>query len=247
MPPESDQGEGWVFEVRGDAGSLEDAATIYQAGADIKLGKFDDGPGRTFFGMRSPQFDSLVTARAVHELGLRLLAIVNGILFIRDPRRRALIPGGVRNKNANGTWNITLIAETAVFETRFFAPTVTSNGQEAAISPYANWTNDANSDDRVAEVLTYLSGEPDWFDLYNVYEIMRADTHKRFGKETPAGWPTKAQRNLFTESANVYRHSSEEWDRYNPDTAMPLRDGQEFIRNWVIVWLSGRQKRSGSA
>ena len=231
----------WVLELRGDDSELASAAAIYGAEADPQITKFGDG-ANAFYGMTSAQFSMLSRPREVHEIGLRLLGIINGILFIRDDRRRALTLGNVRQQNANGGWNYVLIAETGYLELRGYPPTVTVSGAPHTPPPYLAWTTLANSDDRVAEVLIELSGDPDWFSIYNAFEVMRVDINERFGqhKQTNAGWPEKAKLDFFTESATVYRHSSEKWGRYNPQTAMTLRDGQQFVRELAAIWLAAK-------
>jgi hypothetical protein len=45
---------------------------------------------------------------------------------------------------------------------------------------------------------------------------------------------------LFTESAQVYRHSSEKWGRYNPLNAPMTRQAQSFLQELANIWLRDR-------
>jgi hypothetical protein len=177
----------WVLEIRGDLSDLNDSATIYTAEGDPRISEYDHGQGRPFFGMTSSQFSTLTEARQVHEVGLRLLGFVNGVLFIRDSRRKPLGLGAVRELAPNGGWNITVLVEASHFDFRPYPPTVTVSGEAPKVPPYLAWTSAANSDDCVAEVLMLLSREPDWFDLYSAFEKMRADINRRYGQHKQTG------------------------------------------------------------
>jgi hypothetical protein len=91
-------------------------------------------------------------------------------------------------------------------------------------------------------VLTFLRGEPDWFDLYKAFELMRDDINNRIGQhnQTQIGWPEKREMNSFSESAQVHRHSPAKWGRYDLGTAMPLNDARKFVRSLTKTWLDWR-------
>ena len=72
------------------------------------------------------------------------------------------------------------------------SPSRTRFGGRVNTSPVP-WVAAAQSDDVVADVLTYLRGEPDWFDLWKVFETMRDDINRRLGGqkrmvENEKGW-----------------------------------------------------------
>ena len=61
------------------------------------------------------------------------------------------------------------------------------------------WMTEATRDDTLADVLTFLRGEPDWFDLYKAFELMRDDVNSKLGqnKYEQMGWPDKMQSTCF--------------------------------------------------
>ena len=100
----------------------------------------------------------------------------------------------------------------------------------------------ATRDDTVADVLTFLRGEPDWFDLYKAFELMRDDVNHRIGqhKYEQMGWPPKKDVNGFAESAQVHRHSRVKWGRYDLSTAMTFADAKRFLQRLAKIWLDFR-------
>ena len=232
----SEQQRQWVLEICGDDNDLNVAADLWVDPDHIKISKFDD---QGFFGITSSQFSTLSDARQVLEVGIRLLGLVNGALFIRDTSRKPLTPARVYEQTPNGVWNRNIIVGAGHYEIRGSAPDLRLDvsGEPPKTPPYPAWTAAADSNDCVAEMLRYLSREPDWFDLYSAFEKMRDYLNRQYGQhqETRAGWPKLDD---FTESANVYRHSSAKWKRYTPETApMTLKDAQSFVRNLAEIWL----------
>ena len=236
----SEQQRQWVLEICGDDYDLDVAASVWADPDHIKVSKFDD-QGQKFFGITSSQFSTLSDARQVLEVGARLLGLVNGALFIRDTSRKPLTPARVHEQTPNGMWNRNIVVEAGHYELRGFAPILEVSGEPSKTPPYPAWTAAADSEDCVAEVLMYFRGEPEWFELYDAFEKMRDDLNRRYGQHnhTKAGWPAKLDD--FTESAQVYRHSSAKWKRYSPETApMTLKDAQSFVRNLAEIWLCHR-------
>jgi hypothetical protein len=137
-------------------------------------------------------------------------------------------------------------AESGHFRMKINPVTILINGIPRKAQPpaEAKWLAKASSDDVVADVLSYLRGRPDWFDLYKAFERMRDDINRALGRQhrqTQMGWPAKTQLDTFQLSANVYRHSPVKWDLFNPSTAMPLEDAAAFIRRLARIWLDWRQ------
>ena len=96
------------------------------------------------------------------------------------------------------------------------------------------------TDDVVADVLTFLRGEPDWFDLYKAFERMRDDSNRQIGqrKTSTLGGPALDH---FTQSAQVYRHSRSKWPQgYTMANAMQTSDARKFVQELVRNWLDRR-------
>jgi hypothetical protein len=101
---------------------------------------------------------------------------------------------------------------------------------------------EATRDDTVAALLTFLRGEPDWFDLYKAFELMRDDINRRLGQLRYAqmGWPDKPRIEEFSESAQVHRHSSVKWGRLDLGTAIELDEARAFVQSLTLTWLEWR-------
>src|SRR5262245_43641187 len=106
--------------------------------------------------------------------------------------------------------------------------------------PHMVWMTEATRDDTLADVLTFLRGEPGWFDLYKAFELMRDDINSKLGqnKYEQMGWPDKKTVDVFSESAQVYRHSRAKWpEGYDLITAMKSDEAREFIQSLALAWL----------
>ena len=101
---------------------------------------------------------------------------------------------------------------------------------------------DIERDDTLADVLTFLRGEPDWFDLYKAFELMRDDINRRLGRHRyeQMGWPDKKIVDEFSESAQVYRHSRVKWGRFDLSTAMDFDEARAFVQSLARTWLNWR-------
>ena len=196
-------------------------------------------------------FEQLDDSANVLEASKPLVDLINGILFVREPTRKPLRSGAVHERQPDGTWNAgTIHAGMHVMEGRSRlkanAVAVTAPGSPPPPPPppppHTIWLKDALTGSVVSDVLTFLRGEPDWFDLYKAFELMRDDVNNHLGQhnQTQIGWPSKDERDFFSESAQVHRHSPIKWGRYNLKTAMQLHEARKFVRSLANAWLNWR-------
>jgi hypothetical protein len=108
--------------------------------------------------------------------------------------------------------------------------------------PHTVWFKDALKDSVISDVLTFLRGQPDWFDLYKAFEMMRDDINRGIGQhnQIQIGWPEKGEIDFFSQSAQVHRHSPPKWGQYDLQTAMPLNEARNFVRSLTKTWLDWR-------
>lgn len=244
------QASTWALQLTGAAIDVDEAITLFgAANSDPKIQAFDD-KGTPITLLTSAQLDHLNNAAEVDQVAKRLLGIVNGTLFVRDPGRIPLIAGGVRERSDDRKWNHNLIAATGLIIARSRAKAVgvaIVDGEpspEHMLPPAAvRWSAVAQSDQAVGDVFIYLSGEPDWFNFYKAFELMREDINQRLGgqhRQEQIGWPKKRDLAHFTQSAQVYRHAPPWFGGYTPATAMPLGDATRYIRSLAETWLTWR-------
>jgi len=199
------------------------------------------------------EFESLSNHSEVFEASIRILDFLNGIMFVRDPARKPLQPGAIHERREDGRWSAgTILGKATAFENRdrFFAPTVVLQAPGSAPPPPAPrpphmvWMTEAIRDDTLADVLTFLRGEPDWFNLYKAFELMRDDINRSLGqdKAEQMGWPAKSTLDEFCESAQVHRHSRVKWGRFDLSTAMKIDKARALVQSLARTWLDWRYR-----
>jgi hypothetical protein len=234
----------WALALTGTQLDLEDAIALFGEESDpsVHVVGVQEGGGSITI-LTSPQMDALGDAHQVHDVANRLLSLVNGARFVRDPDSKPLI-GGLR-KRRDGAWDQYISASFAgTGRARIEAVVMRVDGEPPTQpAPARRWVAAAQSDQVVADVLTYLSGEPDWFDLYKAFEMMRRDIKKQIrGKHRrkDVGWPKKRDLDHFTRSAQVYRHAPPWNGDYTPENAMTLIDARPFVQTLTKIWLTWR-------
>jgi hypothetical protein len=96
---------------------------------------------------------------------------------------------------------------------------------------------------RVKDVLHYLSYPPDFFNLYKILEVIGKDLGKGKGKGKGSknkgftlivkrGWATKPHLDAFKKTADFHRH----WDR--PAPQMKLQEAVLMCRRIIKEWVA---------
>jgi hypothetical protein len=236
----------WALQVSAPRLDMDDAIALYGTNSDPTIHSVGSDANPLFL-LTSPQLEALAAAREVEDAATKLLAIVNGVLFVLEPERVPLTSGGVQERGADGNWIHHLTAIDLVARSRFHADGkivgAQPSPQRTRPAPALRWTAMAQTDELVGHVFRYLSGKPDWFDYYNAFDLMRDDITRRLGgqrRQEQMGWPAKKDLDHFTLSAQVYRHAPP-WDAgYTPANAMPLCEARYFMRSLANIWLTWR-------
>ncbi|MBK8008357.1 MAG: hypothetical protein IPK23_07915 [Rhizobiales bacterium] len=189
------------------------------------------------------ELDTLVDESHVFTSAERLLDLINGIQFVADRSREPASVKAIRHRKPDGTWSgrsIRVHLEGGKIKIRggSIGFTITKNGvaQPSPLAKQTKWLKWASAVDRVSDVLNFLKGSPTYFELYQAFELMRDDINQVVGqqKQQSMGWPSKANLDHFTKSANVHRHSSIKWPTgYNLENAMPLTEASQFVGELV--------------
>jgi hypothetical protein len=237
----------WALQVSAPRFDMDDAIAWYGANSDPTIHNVGSDTTPLFL-LTSPQLEVLGTASEVEDVAAKLLAIVNGVLFVLEPDRVPLTSAGVQERGADGKWIHHLTATglvTGRSRVRAIGMAIVGgqpSSQHTRPAPALRWSAAAKTDEVVSHVFKYLSGKPDWFDLYNAFDLMRDDINRRIDKhrQQQMGWPVKKDLDHFTLSAQVYRHAPP-WDGgYTPATAMPLHKARRFIQSLTNIWLTWR-------
>src|SRR5436309_1611155 len=201
----------WGVALEGDAFDIEDARDLFAQHDEVQVRIIEITPDRNPTVLLAKDFESLSNHSEVLEASRRIFDFLNGIMFVRDRVRKPLRPGAVHERRENGRWSAgTLFAQmTAVVRSRVRADAVVLRALGSPPPPppppppHMIWMTEATRDDTLADVLTFLRGEPDWFDLYKAFELMRDVINRRLGQHRYAqmGWPDKPKIDEFSESA----------------------------------------------
>jgi hypothetical protein len=227
----------WAVALEGDAFDIEDARDLFAQSDDvIQVRIIEVAPDRNPTVLLAKEFESLTNSSEVFEASSRIFDFLNGIMFLRDVARKPLRPGAVHERQEDGRWSGGTQYAKAVLagRGRARASTEVLRGPDSSPQlpppppPHTIWMTEATQDDTLADVLTFLRGEPDWFDLYKAFELMRDDISRKLGqhKYEQMGWPAKTKLDEFSESAQVHRHSRAKWERFNLSTAMDFDKAQ---------------------
>jgi hypothetical protein len=238
----------WGLKMTGPKVDLEAAIILYEANSDLSVTSIDDGDAKPSALLTSPQLEAFDKPTDVENAAKRLLGVVNGVLFVLEPARTPLAFGGVRERNANGNWTYHISPPLVISRSRVMGIGVAIVDGKLSPSatlppPASRWTAAAQADPAVGDVFRFLSGQPDWFNFYKAFELMRDDINARMGKQhrqEQIGWPTKKILDHFTLSAQVYRHAPP-WDGgYTPEKAMTLVEATKLIQSLTNKWLVWR-------
>jgi hypothetical protein len=226
----------WAIDLQGDQIDLTESVTLFARDAEIciRTGIVSTNPAATVLVAR--EFEPLSTAEEVHTAGERIVDFLNGILFVQDPARKPISIGGIHERRPNGLWNVAILCASAHITLRGVKALGVVAGQHSPPPVQTAWMAAGLKDEVVADVLTYLRAQPDWFDLYKAYETMTKNTGRN---PTGLGWPSERQLSDFRKSAQLRRHSKEWCVRQKLDWPGPIElpEARTLIRSMAKAWL----------
>jgi hypothetical protein len=230
------EGPQWGLTLRGSDIDLKAAVELFGQGSDPTIEVIGTSDGEPVARLTSARMEALTDPGQVNDVAHGLLSLVNGALFVLD-RGRTPLTAVTLCRWADGE------RKHFIFAQGIAGPSRTRFGEPVNTSPVP-WVAAAQIDEVVADVLTYLRGEADWFDLYKAFERMRDNINQRLGgqhRQEEMGWPPKKpDLDHFTLSAQVYRHAPP-WDGdYTPEIAMRLSEARRFMQSLTSKWLAWR-------
>lgn len=110
-------------------------------------------------------------------------------------------------------------------------------------SPLPAWLQLAARDHNVDDALYFLQQpDPDWIELYKVYEVVRSESDSRVEDR---GWASRQELSRFTRTANhqdaagrVARHAR--MNAAAPPSPMSLKDARALIRRVLRAWIDAK-------
>jgi hypothetical protein len=197
----------WAVRLDGEAFDLEDARELFGGGTEFHVCEIEVPGDLSPTVLMANEFDGLQNSTEVLDAAQRIVSLLNGILFVLDTGRKPLRVGAVRKRNDDGSWGSEMLHATmhamggrsrlkahgAVLSTPGHPPSPPPPPPPPP--PHEQWLREANTNDTLMDVLTYLRGEPDWFDLYKAFERMRDEINRKLGQhqEHKIGWPDTAE------------------------------------------------------
>ena len=245
--------------LKGDQFDLDRLVELFPAG-DIRVVKDGDE-----FYLAALEIDSEADGSKFYEVAPEVLQRVNGMA-------RAMHPNDYRPVELVGRYQVgenrhhvvladcaeareqampvTVVVGSGAIEARgrlTAVGTVTRSGEPAPLPPPQGpkYLALAAQHSDVAEALTIMgNAEPNWVELYKVYEIIRDNI--RPAKIEDKGWATKQEQSTFTGSANrpdvggaYARHART--SGVPPVRIMSLQQARHFIGDLVVRWIKGLQ------
>ncbi len=101
--------------------------------------------------------------------------------------------------------------------------------------------NAAMRDEKMEEALRYFGNLHDWFNLYKVFEAIQGDPTDSIGKDEIKRLDERVKGSkriseLFTQTANVYRHHYNPKRFKPPKNPMSLDDAERYLEELLKVW-----------
>jgi hypothetical protein len=235
----------WAVALQGEPFDLEDARRLFEHDPKTRVCSIPCTGGDSI-ALVADEFKKLTDSSEVMGAAEQILERLNGILFVKDVK--ALKLGAVHQQGVNGKWdNRTIFAAGfASGRARVVGHITVHGGQDPASRPpppdHAVWMQESMSDDVVAELLKYLSGEPGWVEIYKAHELMKKDIEMSLGKRNwqAMGWPAESVIKKLTEDAQAVRHSSAGPGIRKKATRMSLPEARALMQNLAGIWLAWR-------
>jgi len=204
----------------------------------------DDG-----YWLRSTRFTPMTDSSEVHATAEQLLQQINGAGRIFSGDFRPVRQAGIQRRHKDGRRDQFVFAQgMASGRSMVFAAASVAGGtpqpQPIQLNDLTFAALHAQGDEAVARALRILgSREPDWVNLYRVFEIVKADISSSISAK---GWATKTQIGRFKHTVNSVgaigddaRHGAEHGQP--PKNPMPLEEAQGLIRSILRAWVSSKR------
>jgi hypothetical protein len=222
----------WWVRLSGDDRDLRDACEYFERSEICHVELHEGGE----YYLKTASLNEGVDAREVMTRAENLVALVNGalmaLLFDFEPII-AEAPVSIHENGGRGTY---ILPDSAQIKLRGGRAKLTVSGMPEETkrpSDAEKWLALSERNVDVADMLTFLARETDWFDLYKAHEmvikLIGGQRHSLW--RAPREWVEREKDDQFKCTANWYRHSSAE-ARKSP-VPMELNAARKYIRDLV--------------
>ena len=153
----------------------------------------------------------------------------------------------------NGNRGVFIMVPSTKLELRTSRPTVEVSGtlpSEPRPSDAETWLELSEADDDVADALCLLSRDPNWFDLFKAFEVVRealggqGEMKSQLSVDENDRQTLAEQINQFTWTTNLYRHARKKTD--SPRNPMELKAAHATVRDLVSRYLRHQSAATGT-
>jgi len=186
--------------------------------------------------------DQIIDARDTVEVANKVIRILNGISNVLYPNHHIVKAGQFIFLDQQGRKHNYLFAEPAKYRTRVRGTLTDANGAQGQNEPYSHELVKAASNVNVRDALYFFS-EPTWFNLYKVYEVIRADI--RGSTKELKDYVQEDDLSKFTYTANS-RDAIGDLSRHgkifpvNKEKELTLYKSQLLVRRLIEAWVKDK-------
>lgn len=174
---------------------------------------------------------------SISQYANKILTSLNGALSVENSSYQKITMGKIKIKEANGKTHHIVLIERIKFKVRgglkVNLPSNVSSVSETKPTTIEKWLSKAEKDEKVHEVLEYFN-EISWYNLYKIFEIIRADLKDSNRKITEL--ISRSEIKIFTHNANMHRHKKKHFN--SPQKTISLEYGSSQIKDLFKKWMA---------
>jgi len=257
----------WAVGLKGHQFDLADARALFAVDYRFRVTGITGPTGTPATVLMADELEQETSENAVQIRAGRLVDLLNAALFLRDAARQPVESDGAIFEWDQGRqdWRRHICVRLVGVAARGRAGNITATAVRAdgsavpqpppTPSDAQRWALAAVADDPVADVLSYLRGQPDWFNLYKAFEAVRDDVSAR-AKAPKRSKPTKKKNRRGPpiwvetilggdkdEAQNLYQNCN--WHRHHkaetPARMLTIEEARGQLATLVKLWLAWRK------
>jgi hypothetical protein len=237
--------------LEGDPEDLKDLRLDYAGSGPIRVTEIEVG-GKRFTALLADEFSAQASSAGALNVAREIVAQINGLRLVARTDRRPVRPTIMHDRLDVGEWSVGTNHASGALEVGpvQIRATATVTGVDGTPIPEsarpawpAKWLAFARSGTpdgkRAADILSALSGNPDWADLWRAQEMFHHDR-----RQLPDWNDGDSER--FRQSATLHRHShnsrngkdAREWFALTLEPKMDINTARQVVSRGAKLWLA---------